>query len=339
MRVNLISHSSNTYGYGHLSRAKTLQEQFLTINCETSLTVIDSKSDLKNLISPPFKNADISIFDLDPRFWELEINQLKDSLYEAAKFRKTIVMIFDTPDFTVRQLVNSFAENIFYLNPYQSHTSVKELDTLSGLSLFPMSSELIGTRDKNIDYSKKHQISVTCGGSDPHGISLLYIDLLSLFDKQILEIAVAIGPLFAPEYVQLLTNSANFSPHNIRFVKQDNFFEQIFQESFLVLTTGGLTRYELAFCGVPFVTINFDPIQDSTSEMFSREGASFHLGNVQSEIETLKLRFLETFVELWLDKLRQRQMSKNGKKFFRSNNFSVASMMVDFLHHGKEPNS
>jgi spore coat polysaccharide biosynthesis predicted glycosyltransferase SpsG len=334
LRIKLITHASNEYGYGHLSRTKTLQQQFFATGSDAILTTIDSKHDLSKLNSFFIDNPSIIVIDLDSRYWALKLLALKHFLIEGSNFTDSLILVFDSPNFTIRNLINAHLKNVIYLNPYQDAGSSHQLDTLTGLELFPFSEELRKVRSRNIDYSKLSQIAVSCGGSDPHRISLLFLEILSAFNKRVLDVVISIGPLFSEEYIEALVKAAHLNIHQIVFVNPKNHTHEIFQKSSLVLTTGGLTRYELAYCGIPFITINFDPIQDLASEMFAERGASFHLGNFELGLDSLKVQFLEFFTALIGNKFQQKEMSKNGKLIFKSADISVASRMIE-LHRGR----
>jgi spore coat polysaccharide biosynthesis predicted glycosyltransferase SpsG len=331
LQIKLVTHSSHNFGYGHLSRARTLQEQFTILQHEVELVEISSTFDFNNFFLKLRDESSLIVLDFDPRFWQSVVMASQTLLLNRLVTTRHIFFVYDTPDFLVRNLLRLTGENVYFLNPYQNRIHVEEKHIISNLKFFPISNVLCNVRKGDLDFTKFSQVTISCGGSDPHKITLIFLQLLEAFEAKALDIAVIIGPIFEDGYVEILRETAASIPHTIRFIASENYFYEVFLNSTLVLTTGGLTRYELAFCGIPFITINFDPIQNITSEMFSAIGASVHIGNSGQNLAELKMRFLSITGNLLNDNSALGRMSKMGRSLFDEIEVPAASAMIDLL--------
>jgi len=128
---------------------------------------------------------------------------------------------------------------------------------------------------------------------------------------------------------------ADASKHNIDFVNHEAYMVKLFEKSGLALTTGGLTRYELAFCGIPFVTLNFDPVQDKTSKMFESSGASIHLGQNSQRASNLRRIFHVSLQKMLGHEEIRLEMGQNGRKLFDESDLDFATRMVTLINNAR----
>lgn len=335
MNIRLLTHSSHMYGFGHLSRSQVVAEQFLSQGYEVQMIELASLSDFSQALHDNFNRHTLFVIDLDPRFWEELHGIFRKYIQEKELTFGWSIFIFDDSQFVVRKLIAKSFENVVYLNPYQANVLAIEPDVLSGFDYFPFSKYLLDIRSRNLQYFSFTQIAITCGGSDPHSLTNAYLDLLNSFDEEKLKISILQGPLFSQNYIDRLNRAANFSNHKIDFVTQKEYSGVLFEKSGLVLTTGGLTRYELAFCGIPFITLNFDPAQEVTSRMFEANGASIHLGQNGQEPLNLRGHFHNTLRKLLGNKTFRIDMGRCGRNLFNESNLNLATRMINWCDNAR----
>lgn len=335
MNVKLITHSSHTYGLGHLSRSRVIAEQFIDNDYDVEILELDLILDLIEALDKSFNEPTLFVIDLDPRFWKTESQSFKKYIEDIGPLVDWYIFIFDNPRFMIRKLIARRFEHVFYINPYQDRALQDGPDALSGLRYFPFTRYLFDIRKLNLEYFSFSQIAITCGGSDPHGLTYTYLDMLNSFSDEALKVSIFIGPLFDQDNLGTLRQVANTSMHQIDFVTQEDYLEKLFENSSLVLTTGGLTRYELAFCGIPFVTLNFDPVQNATSQMFEMSGASVHLGQNNQRPSRLRRTFHNSLRKILEREEIRIEMGRCGRNLFNESSSNFATQMLNLIDHAR----
>lgn len=326
--ICIVTHSSYEYGIGHLSRSRIILEQFQELGIDSHIHEFTSA---EIFTTCPLETAEFhgfTIVDFDPRFWSKE-NRFIKNFFFAKNSNNNKVLVFDTPDFWIRDnLAISYAKAI-YINPYLDCSSTNDNNAFTGLRFFPFSAKLRIIRKEQIDYSLNDIIVIACGGSDPYGVSKLYLRLLNELNSEPLQIYMSIGPLFSDNYIKEIQSQATLSQHHVKLFRHEDFESQVFLKAELVLTSGGLTRYELAYCGVPFFTLNFDSRQEATSNFFYENGASFHLGHVDDDFSSLSMQFHTKMNELHQNALKISQFSRFGRRLFDEVKLSAAQELLE----------
>lgn len=335
MHIKLITHASHIYGLGHLSRSRVIAEQFIDNGYGVEIVELDVALHLVQALDRSLHEQTLIVIDLDPRFWEALYQTFRNYILEKGSLTAWHIFIFDDPRFMVRNLIARSFENVTYLNPYQDKVAQFGSDTVSGFNYFPFTKYLLEIRERNLEYFSFSQIAITCGGSDPHGLTNTYLNLLNLYNEEILNVSIFIGPLFDTNNISTLKQEAYISMHKIDFVTQEEYSATLFEKSGLVLTTGGLTRYELALCGIPFVTLNFDPVQDVTSNMFEKNGASIHLGQHSQRQSNLRRNFHNSLKKILAHEDVRIEMGRRGRNLFNKSDFNLAARMVNLMNNAR----
>lgn len=312
--VCIITHASHEYGIGHLSRSRIVLEQFQELGISSHIHEFTGTATFTSCLLETAESNVFTIVDFDPRFWMKETLLIKH--FFAENFNNKKILIFDTPDFLIRNNLEVSYARVFYINPYLAHSSTSDNNCFTGLCFFPFSARARTIRKKEIDYSLNNNIVIACGGSDPHRVSQLYLRLLNELSTEPLQIYISIGPLFSINYTKEIQSQAALSQHQVTLFKHEDFESQVFVNAEIVLTSGGLTRYELAYCGVPFFTLNFDLGQEATSKFFCENGASFHLGHIDDDFFTLSTQFRTKMAELHQNASNISQFSRFGRRIF-----------------------
>ncbi|TVQ78520.1 MAG: hypothetical protein EA369_06735 [Bradymonadales bacterium] len=83
----------------------------------------------------------------------------------------------------------------------------------------------------------------------------------------------------------------------IHFYEDPSFFPQLLARADLALTSAGNTTYELAYLGIPMMTLALTPDQMSLGESWQRQGFSEHLGSAENLSPELILERLHYWME------------------------------------------
>lgn len=326
--IKLITHSSHKYGLGHLSRSNILKEQFQELTYEVEQLSIETELELIECLESPALTKSIYVIDLDPRFWEKATKTFRIFICRENFAHKPKIFIFDDPNLTIRKMLDLDHSIVFFVNPYQDNLATNPLNILAGLDFFPFPKHLRTIRNEYLNILDSNQIAITCGGSDPFQLTELYLDLLDSYRLNTLNVSVFIGPLFKPSHIKSLRRASKLAFHRIQLKTHEEYANDLFRKTTLALTSGGLTRYELAFCGIPFFSFSFEAIQESTSEMFSSAGACIYLGHYNQSFSDLRANFLYNLERLLLDEDKRKQMAEKGRQLFQDNSFSLVKKMV-----------
>lgn len=112
------------------------------------------------------------------------------------------------------------------------------------------------------------RVLVTMGGSDPDNVTLAVLHALESVAEPRLEVTVVAGP--ANAHVQSLRDAAARSPHEVRLLVGVSDMPELMSEADLAVTAAGSTCWELAFMGVPSITVilaeNQEPIARSLED-------------------------------------------------------------------------
>lgn len=114
---------------------------------------------------------------------------------------------------------------------------------------------------------------ISCGGTDPFGVTLKLADILSSADLRI-DVTFVVGRMYEDiDALERITSKMGY-----RIIKDPPSLLPYMLEADLALLTFGLTVYEAACCGLP--SLLFPPTKEhlSCAEIFSRYGASINMG-------------------------------------------------------------
>jgi len=129
------------------------------------------------------------------------------------------------------------------------------------------------TSDRN---PKKRPVSilVTLGGSDPDNVTMKVIAALKTLSD--VEAVVVIGG--SNPHWDELQSCVDEESKNIRLVRNASNMPGLMAQAELAIAAGGTTAWELAYCGVPMMTIVLADNQKSNGEQLAAAGVSINLG-------------------------------------------------------------
>lgn len=152
----------------------------------------------------------------------------------------------------------------------------------SGASAHLLGTQYVLLRDEFLLWRDWHRqtpeiakkILVTLGGGDPDNQTLKVLKAVLSIEES-LEVIVVVGGS-NPHLAQLAQEAADFP--NVRILQNANNMPELMAWADMAISAGGSTCWELAFMGLPTVTIVIAENQIEIAEGLSRSGFSINLG-------------------------------------------------------------
>lgn len=288
LKIAGLAVQGERFGIGHASRLRYLLGSSKELDWDTSqfdITEISvDQKQVENLINE-LSVFDCIIIDLDPRFVE-ENCEILSQVFVALQQSKCILILIDSrADFPIRHI---FPDIQFHLEicPYGSSGVVIDGNKIVGFgaSVFEESLRDLRRRIRNPIRTPRN-ILITCGGSDPFNITTLYLRSLNLLRSKNLNIVIVIGCHFPPRNLLILENEAKKSHHQIQFLNSPESLTQSYTGIDVALVTGGLTRNEVLFLGVPSIVTDLNIEQEVSTKLFESEGGLLRAGTYHQDSE------------------------------------------------------
>jgi len=264
---------------------------------DASVTVeMASNPDIKLMVFDLSHTDNMAVPDIYERY-------LKDLLV-ANKF--TIALDdfsrIDLP-FDIRIVPYYGAENVGY-------KSERCPRSLLGPAYFIFRKEFVeAAKSKRQIKRKAENVFITTGGSDPFGLTVKYLKALTKLKAFSLNLQVLMGPAFSSELKQDIEQILKDFKGNIELGNGNKIVESMLWSD-LVLTAGGLTKYEAAVTGTPSIAIATFQRESEMSEKFAKAGTNLYLGLVATVDEDI---IAETVRNVLSDHTLRIKMSVQGK--------------------------
>lgn len=157
-------------------------------------------------------------------------------------------------------------------------------------------------------HAKPH-VLVTAGGSDPAGLTPLFLAALARIATPV-DIRVVIGPGFSAELKSKIEQQAAELNHDTNLLAApESLTEEIFAAD-LALSASGLTKYELAYAGTPCILISIDQVHHRANRAFAELGSCLDAG-LMSDVSPSQLAAqIETLLN---DPEKQQDMATLGR--------------------------
>ena len=200
----------------------------------------------------------------------------------------------------------------------------KQKNVSLGLNYFLVKPELQKLRRKNIAKNNQNynNILIFIGGTDLYNISY--------------KIAEILDGIVLKKNIRLITNNNNNNNNNNNKFKENTFeilpltnsIEKYYANTDLIITGGGLSKYEAGYCCLANASISQTKYQYKDTSIMAREGLTFDLG--MAETFTKKKYFLKTRLEKFLSNETQEKIIKNCKyKFFINSTENFAKKILE----------
>ena len=120
------------------------------------------------------------------------------------------------------------------------------------------------------------KILVTLGGGDPDNVTLKVVEAIKRLNMPDLEVQVIVGP--SNPHLDILKDSMLSAPCPVRFFQSTTNMPALMEWADITINAGGSTCWELAFMGVPFVTIILAENQENIATRLEKAGAARNTG-------------------------------------------------------------
>lgn len=284
-----LSVKGEKYGIGHSSRVKyflSYSERNGWGSAHLDITQITSKSPLFERVISEIQAATCLFIDLDPRF-VADFRYVLQEIFDLVPQERVVMVIMDSKtDFPIRSM---FPTTTFDLSicPY-GHLGLRfaqnEL-TGFGATIFDESLNILREESKRIS-SNPLSVLVSCGGSDPLNVTSLFLQGLNQIHSKKMRILTVVGSHFPISHRTNLEFISRNSSHQVVFVDSPSSLTSLYSEVDIALVTGGLTRNEVLFIGIPSIIVNIDPEQHSATSLFESVGGLLQAGTLISGEES-----------------------------------------------------
>ena len=315
MRNIAIYSSSHEYGIGHKNRTvnwiNKLREY--KIDLEFEFENVDESTLFSCLKQKKLGKYKICIIDIDSRVLSRSIY---DSNNQSMNLPDLNYIFFMTGQHDLDSEFSRIINPKFKIFPYGLRSVDSKIGLYKGLNFSIFSSELNKTRGiKKYDRDSTTQILISCGGSDPKECTLMFLNLLSEIKFENFSINLVIGPDFSSNLKNKINNYKSRFGSRLTFFNNIVDLSQLIMSSQLGLTTGGLTRNEFLYCGLPTIVLNIDYSQYKFSKSIQEENALISFGTIQdftANYENAK-KTLEIMISSFEDRHR---LHINSRKLF-----------------------
>lgn len=182
---------------------------------------------------------------------------------------------------------------------YKKH--YEDLDTVCmvGMEYMPLREEFYPAGEE----SRKKNILLTTGGTDPYDIAgrlLEYVKEVQREQKKL------------PDEVHFFVISGSMNqnkPHLKKLASENgwvtlcenvNNMGELMRNSYLAVSAGGTTLYELCACKVPTISFSFADNQEGFTEEMGEQGILFYAGDARKEKRLVEIIY-NKLVEMWRD--------------------------------------
>ncbi|OPY75166.1 MAG: undecaprenyldiphospho-muramoylpentapeptide beta-N- acetylglucosaminyltransferase [Syntrophorhabdus sp. PtaU1.Bin153] len=152
-------------------------------------------------------------------------------------------------------------------------------------------------------------VLVTMGGADPDNVTLKVLASLAEVTIPDMEVAVVVGA--ANPHKDSIEKALDVAPFTFRFLASVDNMPELLSWADVAISAGGSTCWELAYMGVPAITLILAENQWIVGEKLDRMGASVNLGR-HNAVGGNKIA--ETLLSLMQDQKVRRNMSIKGRK-------------------------
>jgi len=279
----ILADTEDAVGLGHIKRTSVTGEYFKKIfNSKIFVSGSNFFKSSDFIKKQGFIIADFIYEKNDDRYW-IEIESFIDKnnigivIIDSYKFPESIYDKISEIEYVTSIVIDDFNRLNYYAcdflinyNPNASLLNYKvshNTEKMFGLEYFFLGSNFINKFDNRRlnDLINIRRIAITMGGSDPENITGKILEILSSADI-FAEKVIIIGPGFKNS--NLLRDKYRLSADFTFFENPDDIAE-IFNRCDIVISSCGITAYELLYLNVPFICISIAPDQDNNLKYFT----------------------------------------------------------------------
>ena len=284
-KILSLSTSGATFGIGHFVRQNILGDYFTNFGWSFTHYTFNEVEGLGKQFQIAEKLgilANVIILDLDPRFVRDNFKLIEEILKSKSFCNKRKVLYDENIEFTLK---SKFSEIEFQmaLFPYGFLGKSVKGNEYSGFDYSVFSKSLSQVRDNRpLSGSGFLRVLISCGGSDPMSVTTSYLRAIFELSKSELELTVVIGEHFSASQIETIKKFNKSDFRKIQFLYQPSSLSEVYLSSDLALVTGGLTRNETIYVGIPTMVTNIDQNQFESTKMFADKKAVINVGLINS---------------------------------------------------------
>lgn len=271
-------------GSGHFYRCLSLAEEILNNGKEVTFIVKNDKEFLSHIGNRkiPFMTIKNENIENEIKSCKNTLNSIKNLIIDLPThneiYGKSFFGICKTAtidDLGNMKVFSNYLFNGSIVNEYHYYKKInKKSQIYTGPKYMILRKEFLNKR-KEYSISKKEirNILLTFGGSDELGLAQKFIHF---FGKKNYKVIIVIGPSF--KKIDMLIDHAN-KFDNIRIKTSVEDMASLFVKQDLVISSAGITSYELACLGVPSILIPVDKYQLPTAMNMESNGCAINYGH------------------------------------------------------------
>jgi len=177
------------------------------------------------------------------------------------------------------------------------------------------------------------KILVTLGGADPHNVMLEVVQALKLLDIKGLEVKIVVGPA-NPHSGEIEEEIQKDQRTALAFqIVRNVDMPELMTWADVAVSAGGITSWELAFMGVPFLAFTLAENQRDIGPKLQDAGAAIDLG-WPDQVDIAQLS--GALDGLLVDPDRRRKMSSRAKKLVDGQGAKRVASLMAWLSTGGE---
>lgn len=224
----------------------------------------------------------------------------KNTIYSEKLKNKCKIIIID--DIGNKKIFSAMLFNGHIVKQFQKYTVNKKITKCYFGTKYMIIRKEFEEYRKNISKPQKDikKILLTFGGGDDNCITLL---LLPFLLKKNYKISVLIGPSFKNKNK---IESLSLKNKNINIIKNQKNIAKIFAKHDLIISSSGITAYEIACLGIPCIFIPSDKYQEKTAEDMEKNGFGFNHGIWKGDFNKLE-KMIESISSI---KIRKKMFNK-----------------------------
>lgn len=195
-------------------------------------------------------------------------------------------------------------------------TNPKPMETPTSYLLGPMyvvfNKETLAARRKRRHFRELRRIVVTCGGTDPSGVTPRIVAALGAVDTDI-DVDVVLGPGFTP--TRELNEVILAAPREFDISQNPADLAVKLRTADLGILSGGLTIFEAAYLGLPSIVISQSETQARNVIPLAERGAIADFGPATAKSAASLFAKLPAEIQRLTDASLRRTMGEAGQSF------------------------
>lgn len=323
MKCLFICKASTSLGLGHLSRSKTLAEDFSELNLECQIDF--------RIIGEPYVNNLLSDFPLKYSLYKHEEDLKIEKNYDVAIFdtlslgnellqivkHKTKLLVSISPVFDQMQHMHLLINRTRYFSDEIERLSLRKIGGPE-YSIIQHGCQKISVRDyKTALHHKKLSIAISMGGADAANKTLKLIGILKNLDIPVI-FWVMLGEGYKHSYDELVREIISGTKHEIILAKTNHSMWSVLSNTSLLITTSGVTAYEAVYAGLPSIVFYEQPERFFLVKELLEAGVVLNGGLFSELSEALNQQIIELNANrdmlLRIHKTAKKLIGKNSAK-------------------------